>query len=235
MPTTTTTTTSSRYGTGGARKKKRRAPKPAAASTGTRSSYSKRTTRITKSEGYGAAAAVIGGGILLWLLWPKDASASTTVNYLPPGSQGPQGQQGPPGAFVPAAVQPGMPTYGGVPSAVPPPASTYTTQPGQPTIGYVGPGTYTISGPSGLKIRQAPSASAAIVTVPGITQQSPTGPYLPQGTSIEVVGDAKSGWVQISGANGTNTVGFVCISCPQAPPTTANLASGQYPPWARKG
>ena len=68
------------------------------------------------------------------------------------------------------------------------------------SIGYAGPGRYRVTAPSGLNIRPAPN-------------QGGEGALMPFGTTLDVVGDAGNGWLQVS----SPIAGFMCASCPQAP------------------
>ena len=198
----------SRSGSSPRKRSKKRASAPAKAKA-TKSSTSKTTysKRVTKSSGLAAAAAVVGGGILVYLLWPKTASAST-VTYLPggPGAPGGQGGQGGPGGgvYVPPPVQP-LPQGAPMPSYSP-------VRPGQEMV-TSGPGV--ITAPSGLFLRQAPDRGA-----PSIRLLAP-------GTRVQVEASNGAGWLRL--AEG----GWVCSTCAEAPPTQANVAAGQFPPWVR--
>lgn len=69
------------------------------------------------------------------------------------------------------------------------------------SLGYAGPGRYRTTAPSGLNIRPAPNTGGESLAL------------IPPGTTLDVVGDAGNGWIQVS----SPVAGFMCVSCPQAP------------------
>ena len=69
------------------------------------------------------------------------------------------------------------------------------------SLGYAGPGRYRTTAPSGLNIRPAPNPGGESLAL------------IPLGTTLDVVGDAGNGWLQVS----SPVAGFMCVSCEQAP------------------
>ena len=69
------------------------------------------------------------------------------------------------------------------------------------SLGYAGPGRYRTTAPSGLNIRPAPNPGGESLAL------------IPLGTTLDVVGDAGNGWLQVS----SPVAGFMCVSCAQAP------------------
>ena len=69
------------------------------------------------------------------------------------------------------------------------------------SVGYAGPGRYRTTAPSGLNIRPAPNPGGESLAL------------IPLGTTLDVVGDAGNGWLQVS----SPVAGFMCVSCAQAP------------------
>lgn len=78
------------------------------------------------------------------------------------------------------------------------------------TLGYAGPGTYSVTAPAGLKIRSAPNTSGAILSGPG-SQQSPSGQYWPPGSAFQIAKPVANGWVRVTAP----VAGFTCLSCPE--------------------
>ena len=74
------------------------------------------------------------------------------------------------------------------------------------SLGYEGPGTYLVVARNGLNIRPGPSSNSGYSL--GV---------IPFESTIQVVGDAGDGWLQVVNVIGRRVMGYMCISCVEAP------------------
>ena len=74
------------------------------------------------------------------------------------------------------------------------------------SLGYEGPGTYLVVARNGLNIRPGPSSNSGYSL--GV---------IPFESTIQVVGDAGDGWLQVVNVIGRRVMGYMCISCAEAP------------------